>query len=150
MAFKAMVIIWDFAQRSVHAQLLLHKAKVEALAFSPNDKYLVSLGGQDDGSIVVWNIETKQAICGSPASAHSTGHCLTLQYSNTNDNVFVSAGSGTLRVWELDVANRKIRPTDCQTGKLKRTVKCVEVRRQDSLQSLRRPFIETMFSRMRK
>lgn len=43
-------------------------------------------------SIVVWNIETKQAICGSPASAHSTGHCLTLQYSNTNDNVFVSAG----------------------------------------------------------
>ncbi|XP_008315004.1 cilia- and flagella-associated protein 52 [Cynoglossus semilaevis] len=131
MAFKAMVIIWDFAQRSVHAQLLLHKAKVEALAFSPNDKYLVSLGGQDDGSIVVWNIETKQAICGSPASAHSTGHCLTLQYSNTNDNVFVSAGSGTLRVWELDVANRKIRPTDCQTGKLKRTVKCVEITDDD-------------------
>lgn len=52
-----MVIIWDFAQRSVHAQLLLHKAEVEALAFSPNDKYLVSLGGQDDGrwSRTLWN-----------------------------------------------------------------------------------------------
>lgn len=44
-----MVIIWDYAQRTIYAQLLLHKAKVEALAFSPNDKYLVSLGGQDDG-----------------------------------------------------------------------------------------------------
>ncbi|XP_070842614.1 cilia- and flagella-associated protein 52 [Chaetodon trifascialis] len=131
MGFKAAVIIWDYAQRTIYAQLLLHKAKVEALAFSPNDKYLVSLGGQDDGSIVVWNIETKQAICGSPASAHSAGHCLTLQYSNTNDNIFVSAGSGTLRVWELDLLNRKIRPTECQMGKLKRIVRCIEISEDD-------------------
>uniref|UniRef100_A0A3Q1HKP4 Cilia- and flagella-associated protein 52 n=1 Tax=Anabas testudineus TaxID=64144 RepID=A0A3Q1HKP4_ANATE len=120
MGFKAMIIIWDYVQRSIYAELQLHQAKVEALAFSPNDKYLVSLGGQDDGSIVVWNIETKQAICGSPASPHSAGHCLTVQYSNTNENIFVSAGSGTLSVWELDLPNRKIRPTECQTGKLKR------------------------------
>ncbi|XP_022620757.1 cilia- and flagella-associated protein 52 isoform X2 [Seriola dumerili] len=131
MGFKATVIIWDYAQRTIYAQLLLHKAKVEALAFSPNDKYLVSLGGQDDGSIVIWNIETQQAICGSAASAHSAGHCLTVQYSNTNDNIFVSAGSGTLRVWELDLPNRKIRPTECQTGKLKRIVKCIEVSEDD-------------------
>ncbi|KAA8594982.1 hypothetical protein FQN60_012117 [Etheostoma spectabile] len=131
MGFQAMVIIWDYAQRTIYAQLLLHKAKVEALAFSPNSKYLVSLGGQDDGSIVVWDIETKQAICGSPAAAHSAGHCLTVQYSNTNNNVFVSAGSGTLRVWELDLPNRKIRPTECQTGKLKRIVKCIEIAEDD-------------------
>lgn len=44
-----MVIIWDYVQRTMYAQLQLHKAKVEALAISPSDKYLVSLGGQDDG-----------------------------------------------------------------------------------------------------
>lgn len=44
-----MVIIWNYAQRTIYAQVQLHKAKVEALDFSPNDKYLVSLGGQDDG-----------------------------------------------------------------------------------------------------
>ncbi|XP_070684474.1 cilia- and flagella-associated protein 52 [Pempheris klunzingeri] len=131
MGFKAMIIVWDYVRRTIYAQLLLHKAKVEALAFSPSDKYLVSLGGLDDGSIVVWNIETKQAICGSPASAHSAGHCLTVQYSNTNDNIFVSAGSGTLRVWELDLPNRKIRPTECQTGKLKRIGKCIEISEDD-------------------
>ncbi|XP_026215597.1 cilia- and flagella-associated protein 52 isoform X2 [Anabas testudineus] len=131
MGFKAMIIIWDYVQRSIYAELQLHQAKVEALAFSPNDKYLVSLGGQDDGSIVVWNIETKQAICGSPASPHSAGHCLTVQYSNTNENIFVSAGSGTLSVWELDLPNRKIRPTECQTGKLKRIVKCIEISEDD-------------------
>ncbi|KAG7242356.1 hypothetical protein INR49_023485 [Caranx melampygus] len=133
MGFKATVIIWDYARRRIYAQLLLHKAKVEALAFSPNEKYLVSLGGQDDGSVVIWNIETKQAICGSPASAHSAGHCLTLEYSNTSDNIFVTAGSGTLRVWELDLPNRKIRPTECQTGKLKRIVKCLEISEDDKI-----------------
>lgn len=46
---QAVIIIWDYAQRSIYAKLQLHKAKIEALAFSPNDKYLVSLGGQDDG-----------------------------------------------------------------------------------------------------
>ncbi|KAM4603483.1 cilia- and flagella-associated protein 52 [Polymixia lowei] len=131
MGFKADIIIWDYAKRAIYARLQLHKAKVEALSFSPSDKYMVSLGGQDDGSIVVWNIETKQAICGSPASAHSAGHCLTIQYSNTNDNVFISAGHGTLRVWELDLPNRKIRPTECQTGHLKRVVKCIEIQEDD-------------------
>ncbi|XP_075898976.1 cilia- and flagella-associated protein 52 [Nelusetta ayraudi] len=131
MGFKAVVIIWDYAQRTVYAQLQLHKAKVEAVDFSPDDRYLVSLGGQDDDSIVVWNVETKQAVCGSPASANSTGHCLTVQYSNTDSNVFVSAGSGTLRVWELDLLNRKIKATDCQTGKLKRIVKCIEISEDD-------------------
>uniref|UniRef100_A0A3Q3W524 Cilia- and flagella-associated protein 52 n=1 Tax=Mola mola TaxID=94237 RepID=A0A3Q3W524_MOLML len=131
MGFKAVVIIWDYVQRTIYAQLQLHKAKVEALDFSPSDNYLVSLGGQDDGSIVVWNIKTKQAICGSPASAFSGGLCFTVQYSNTNDDIFVSAGSGTLRVWELDLLNRKIKPTECQTGKLKRIVKCLAITEDD-------------------
>ncbi|XP_076027283.1 cilia- and flagella-associated protein 52-like [Genypterus blacodes] len=131
MGFKGDVIIWNYAQRAIHARQQLHKNKVEALSFSPNDKYLVSLGGQDDGSIVVWDVETKQAICGSPASAQSTGRCFTVRYSNTNDNVFVSAGTGTLRVWALDLPNRKIRPSECQTGKLKRTVKCIEISHDD-------------------
>ncbi|XP_055762941.1 cilia- and flagella-associated protein 52 [Salvelinus fontinalis] len=127
MGFKADLIIWDYEKRSIHARLQLHKAKVEGLAFSPNDKYLVSLGGQDDGSIVVWDLESKEAICGSPASAHSAGHCLTIEYTNHSDTIFISAGNGTMRVWELDLPNRKIRPTECQTGQLKRIVKCIEI-----------------------
>ena len=33
------------------SRLMLHMVKVEALAFSPNAKYLVSLGGADDGRL---------------------------------------------------------------------------------------------------
>ena len=35
--------------------------------------------------------------------------------------------SNTLRVWELDVENRKIRPTEVGMGQLKRIVKCIQV-----------------------
>ena len=38
------------------------------------------------------------------------------------------AFSKTLRVWELDVQGRIIRPTDCSMGQLKRIVKCIQVR----------------------
>jgi len=42
------VIIWDFETRALYAKLVLHRNSVEAVAFTYNDKYLVSLGGQDD------------------------------------------------------------------------------------------------------
>ncbi|PIO15726.1 hypothetical protein AB205_0206300, partial [Aquarana catesbeiana] len=32
---------------------------------------------------------------------------------------------GTLRVWEVDLLNRKMRPTECQMGQLKRVVTCL-------------------------
>lgn len=35
--------------------------------------------------------------------------------------------SGTLRVWELERENRKIKPTDVTMGQIKRIVKCIQV-----------------------
>ncbi|XP_074870560.1 cilia- and flagella-associated protein 52 isoform X2 [Carettochelys insculpta] len=125
MGFKADIILWDYKKRELLARLSLHKGKIEKLAFSPNDLYLVSLGGQDDGSVVVWSIAKKDAICGSPASARSAGNATVLAFSNCRDETFVSAGNGTIRVWELDLPNRKIRPTECQTGQLKRVITCI-------------------------
>ncbi|XP_053355155.1 cilia- and flagella-associated protein 52 [Clarias gariepinus] len=131
MGFKADVIIWDNSKSEIHARLVLHQAKVEALSFSPNETYLVTLGGQDDGSIVVWNVEKKEAICGSLVSAQGAGHCLTVSCCNLSEDVFISAGHGTLRVWELDLPNRKIRPTECQLGPLKRVITCIEIPEDD-------------------
>ncbi|GAB0197835.1 cilia- and flagella-associated protein 52 [Grus japonensis] len=89
MGFKAEIILWDFQGKELLARLSLHKGKIEGLAFSPNSLYLVSLGGQDDGS-------------------------------------------GTIRVWELDLANRKIRPTECQTGQLRRVITCAKMADDDN------------------
>ena len=129
--FKADIIIWDFHKRSLIRRLILHKVKVQALAFSPNDKYLVSLGAEDDNSVIVWDLEKGVAICGSQASKDSSGVTLSLAYLNKDDNVFVTGGNSTLRVWELNSVQRKVRAVDCQTGQIKRIVKCITVDNDD-------------------
>ncbi|XP_077979702.1 cilia- and flagella-associated protein 52-like [Glandiceps talaboti] len=132
MGFKADVIIWDYATKTLKSRLVLHKVKVESLSFSANEKYLVTLGGRDDGSVVVWNVETGNAICGSPAAVLSAGITCCVTCANNCDDKFITGGNGTLRVWELDLPNRKIRPTDIQMGQLKRIVTCIVMDEDDS------------------
>lgn len=131
MGFKADIIIWDFQSRSLLKKFVLHQVKVQALSFSPNDKFLVTLGGEDDGSVVVWDLDRKEAMCCAPAAVLSAGVTFCVAFANRNDNVFVTGGDKTLRVWEIDEANRIVRPTDCTLGQLKRIVKCVQVSEDD-------------------
>ncbi|KAK3097504.1 hypothetical protein FSP39_010245 [Pinctada imbricata] len=123
---KAEIIVWNFEERKQHARLVLHSAKIQDLAFSPNEKYLVSLSGEEEGSIVVWDLKTHQPIAGRRATEGSAiANCLV--YSSLDYNVFVTGGGDTLRVWELDVANRKITPTDVMLGQIKRNVKSIQM-----------------------
>ncbi|CAF4761657.1 unnamed protein product, partial [Rotaria sp. Silwood1] len=127
MGFKADIIVWDYTSREPYARLVLHKVKIEDLVFTCSDRFLISLGGQDDGAIIVWNIETKEPVCGSAAQHKSAGITYCLAVSKEDEFQFYSGGNGTLRFWQLDVANRKIRPTDINTGIVKRIVKCMTV-----------------------
>ncbi|KAA0187408.1 WD repeat-containing protein 16 [Fasciolopsis buskii] len=125
MGYKASIIVWKYETREQYAIFSLHKVKVQSLSFSPNSVYLASLGGQDDGSIVIWSVKKKEAICGSPAQHQSAGVTLTVSYSNCDEESFCTAGENTIRIWKLDLPNRKIRPVDCAVGQIKRTILCV-------------------------
>ncbi|KAH3862265.1 hypothetical protein DPMN_025231, partial [Dreissena polymorpha] len=127
MGFKAAAIVWDYKSQRALYKLELHKVNVQALVFSPNDLYLASLGGCDDGSVVIWDMKNGQPICGSPAQVESAGNTLCISFSKTRDDVFVTGGESTLRVWELDVENRKIRPSDVDMGQIKRRVECISM-----------------------
>jgi WD40 repeat protein len=43
----------------------IHKVRVESVTFTRDSKYLISLGGRDDGNIIVWNVEKGEAVCGT-------------------------------------------------------------------------------------
>ncbi len=39
----------------------------------------------------------------------------------------MTGGNYNLRVWQFDLANRKIRPADCQLGQLKRVITSIAI-----------------------
>ena len=52
-------------------RLQQHLGRVQDVDFSCDDQYLCTLGGQDDNALVIWEVETGTAICGSPAAQDS-------------------------------------------------------------------------------
>jgi len=130
----AEIILWDISTISMGGQpkllrrLKLHKVLVQALDFSFNGKYLASLGGADDNNLVIWNVETGLAVCGSPAG-HDSAKCV--KWLNTTDNQLVSGGIKHLRRWEFDVTSRKVRPTPLETNKEIRSFTCIAIADDD-------------------
>jgi len=131
MGFQADIIVWDFETRKQYRKFSIHKGKVQSLAFSCDDKYLITLGGQDDNTIVVWDIEKAKAICGVPASKDSDGIALRVAPYNQCETRFASCGISTLRVWEFDTERRKAQMFDINMGQIKRVIECCVVDAND-------------------
>jgi WD40 repeat protein len=130
MGFPADVIVWDFGQRCEIHRLSLHKVAVTAISFSYNELYLATLGGQDDNSLVVWDLSNGAAICGTPA-ATDTAHCV--QWFRSNDTMLVTGGNYHVRVWQFDLPNKKLRPTEAKLGQMKRVTTNVLLSADDSV-----------------
>ncbi|KAK2514652.1 hypothetical protein Q9233_014808 [Columba guinea] len=111
--FKADIILWDFPKQELLARLSLHKGKVEGL------------------SVMVWDVSKREVVCGSPASPRSAGNANVVMCSSCRDEMFVTAGNFTIRVWELDTATKKIHPSECYAGQLRRITVCVQMTDDD-------------------
>jgi len=128
MGFPADIIIWDFQERRELHRLCLHKVAVTSLSFSMNETYLATLGGQDDNSLVIWEVERGQAICGTPA-ATDTAHCV--RFCNNSEFSLVSGGNYHVTKWEFDLANKKLRPTSVNLGQMKRVTTSILIDKED-------------------
>lgn len=127
------MIIWDFAKRAQIAKHELHKVRVEAVAFSRLDQYLISLGGRDCGNVVVWDMETRQPLCGSAASRGIQGEATVLCPTNRRDACFLTAGDGNLVVWRIDKNARNVRGVDVKLSKLKRIIMSMDLNERDEV-----------------
>ena len=63
MGVRALVTCWDTRTWSVLGSHQTHHAKVQSLTINDNDTLMVSLGGQDDQSVVVWSLNDKTPLC---------------------------------------------------------------------------------------
>lgn len=133
MGFEAEIIIWDFESRTELRRFKLHRVKVQGLTFSPNDKYLVSLGGEDDGKVAVWDVATGKALCSSTTGNGRGGFAEVVAFCNVAENVFLTGGNETLRVWTLNEVTQKMTATSVTVRGLRRVVKAICVDPNDGL-----------------
>ncbi|KAG7210883.1 hypothetical protein KM043_012364 [Ampulex compressa] len=129
--FKAKVILWEYERRTVRASHEIHKVRVEDVRFSCDSSYLFSLGGRDDGNVVVWDVRANAPICGTFAGSEISGWPLRIAPARSCSRSFVSAGKETLRVWRIDVERRKVYGCNVKVGKLRRIINCVAIDGKD-------------------
>ena len=141
-AFKAEIVVWDLKkamddysnERPLSEECVLHvlsqhHKKVQAIDFSCDEQYLTSLGGQDDNDIVVWNVKTGVAICGSPA-ASDFSFCI--KWLNKRNDRFVTCGNFHVRVWQVCTSTPKLHPIDVSMGSIQRVMQCLCISEDDS------------------
>jgi len=101
------VIIWNLST-SQPTHVLVHQASVQAVAFSPNRKYLASGTWAGDNRVVIWNLDTGRRLY--TLRGHKSG-ITSLSFSR--DSALLASGSedGTLRLWDLGFGGEVHRKT---------------------------------------
>eukprot|EP00063_Salmo_salar_P091889 XP_014066724.1 PREDICTED: mitogen-activated protein kinase-binding protein 1-like isoform X3 [Salmo salar] len=91
------VRVWDVAERTQVAELQEHKYGISCVAFSPNSKYIVSVGYQHDMIINVWAWKKNIVVAANKVSSKVTA----VSFSD-DSNYFVTAGNRHVKFWYLD------------------------------------------------
>ncbi|XP_073974180.1 cilia- and flagella-associated protein 52 isoform X2 [Rhodnius prolixus] len=131
MGFKAPVIVWDYATGQSVFKHDSHKVRVENVQFSICENYIISLGGRDDANVVVFDIISGDAICGTFSSNLNAGDAVTIGALNVHNLCFLTGGVYTLRLWTLDPKNKSVLGVDVLMGKIRRKITCIEVDKKD-------------------
>jgi len=98
-------------------RLKLHKVLIQSLSFSSDEKYLASLGGQDDNTVVIWDVETGKALCGSSVGNNVANK---IKFFNNTHNKLVTIHNYGIRVWSCDLVAKKISSQEINMGQIKR------------------------------
>lgn len=65
---------------------------MEALTFTSDERYMISLGGRDDGCVVLWDCVAGSATGTMSAAKLTTGDAMTLAPLTQRGNSFVTGG----------------------------------------------------------
>lgn len=131
MGFRSAIIVWDFDTSHVVAKYDSHKVRIESMAFSYCENYLLSVGGVDDGAVLVYDIVQQQMLCASSMTTPNAGVATALRPARARSQYFVVTGDNTLRLWTLDMDRRAVHGLDASFAKIKRKILCVEIDRPD-------------------
>jgi WD40 repeat protein len=94
------ITIWKLIPEEepiVYATLKGHKLSIEALLFSPNSRYLISLGDENDKGLFVWDVERKIKI-----TCNKLSKVVRAIAFSEDCSYFVTGGIDHLKFWYFD------------------------------------------------
>eukprot|EP00960_Hanusia_phi_P060400 764497-Hanusia_phi.AAC.2 len=94
------IYVWDVASCSVLARLQgFHRQAVTALAFSPTEQFLASIGGDDMHSLAVYDWEKKQLLFSGNGYVEEV---FGIAFSPFNLDEIIQVGSKHIKFWSLE------------------------------------------------
>lgn len=98
----AEICVWDIAMGSCCAVLSYHPTAVQAMAFSTEGTWLVSLGRAPERSVVLWDVATGSAVAVGRTEHPSVGVAWRCGASMPE---FVTVGEGGAMQWRLELTH---------------------------------------------
>jgi len=127
------IIIWEAIENgssyALVKRLALHTGQVVALAFSFDESRLASIGGESDRRVVMWNVVSGSALCGSPAPADGQVHVV--EFLHHSNNAFLTAGELAVSTWEYDAKAKRLSFEPVVLGMLKREILSIAIDERD-------------------
>eukprot|EP00940_MAST-03C_sp_MAST-3C-sp2_P002750 g2750.t1 len=121
MGFVADTIIWDLETLSIKHRLKLHKGSVVDCSFNNEDEFLATLGGRDDGRLIVWNVKIGKAI-----REERTKQAICVQWFRNDSEKIMTGGNGA-EIWSTNTRTKlggKMNREVCQVGQYRRSMLC--------------------------
>ena len=130
------IIVWELRDAvssctyAVLRRLSLHVGEVTSLEFSADESAIVSVGGEQDNRIIMWDVLSGNALCGSPAPVDGKVRAVAfLHHSNTR---FITAGEMTTSTWEYDATSKRLQFETVKLGILKRDILSIAIDEDDA------------------
>ncbi|XP_076464740.1 uncharacterized protein LOC143296598 [Babylonia areolata] len=100
------VRVWDVEEKTQVAEFHGHKFGVNCVAFSPNLKFIVSIGSQHDMVVNLWNWRTGNKLASNKVSSKVSSVAF-----GADSSFFVTVGNRHVKFWYLDGSQSKINQT---------------------------------------
>lgn len=127
MGFRCPIIVWNFETSQIVTKYDAHKNQIESVAFSQCESYMISLGGLDEGSVMVYDIERNELLASASSVKSTAGVSTVLKPAHSRNQCFIVAGENVLRLWTFNKQKRSMYGLDVSFAKLKRKILCVAI-----------------------